>query len=129
MKLYRASSQMMAAVRAEKCHFPHSTSPNKASFVLHSPALYFQKQWYFLSGTNLEQFLSECKPLVRHLIVIIFYIILSTMISVRMYHLRIMFDHCLCQNIHVKNRCFKEFTIFWRKNCPKGPVWKLFRIN
>ena len=33
------------------------------------------------------------------------------------YHLRIMFDHSHCQNIHSqsKKRCFKEFTYFRRK--------------
>ena len=64
---------------------------------------------------GLWQFFSVYEPLLRNQICIIFHHYLPWFTSE--YHLRIMFDHSYCQNIHSRshNRCFKEFANFRRK--------------
>ena len=64
---------------------------------------------------GLWHFFSEYEPLLRNQICIIFHHYLPWFTSE--YHLRIMFDHSYCQNVHSQsqNRCFKEFANFWRK--------------
>ena len=76
------------------------------------------------------------EPLLRHLICIIFHHYLPWFPSE--YHLRIMFDHSYCQNIHShsQNHCFKEFAHFRRKTpATKRPFawggvgWNAIRQN
>ena len=64
---------------------------------------------------GLWHFFSEYEPLLRNQICIIFHHYLPWFTSE--YHLRIMFDHSYCQNVHSQsqNRCFKEFANFRRK--------------
>ena len=64
---------------------------------------------------GLWHFFSEYEPLLRNQIGIIFHHYLPWFTSE--YHLRIMFDHSYCQNVHSQsqNRCFKEFANFRRK--------------
>ena len=58
---------------------------------------------------------NEYEPLLRNQICIIFHHYLPWLSSE--YHLRIMFDHSYCQNVHSQsqNRCFKEFANFRQK--------------
>ena len=64
---------------------------------------------------GLWHFFSEYEPLLRNQICIIFHHYIPWFTSE--YHLRIMFDHSYCQNVHSQsqNRCFKEFANFRRK--------------
>ena len=68
---------------------------------------------------GLWQFFSEYEPLLRNQICIMFHHYLPWFTSE--YHLRIMFDHSYCQNVHSQsqNSCFKEFAN-QQKNMPQS---------